>query len=250
MITGELPKAYWWTRLSNFGDAIAPLLLARFADLTEVECSPIATADIVSVGSVIEHIPKGWGGYIVGSGLLRETSVLKFDPAGAKVLALRGPLTAKKFPGTFALGDPGVLASELFETQPKRWDLGVVPHWQDVQLADRFANLIPGEFSFKIIDPGDEPLTVLKEIAACRRIVTSSLHGMIVADSMRIPRRVEVCEIMNQDGGLFKFLDYSASIHCGFEIGKMIEADPNRVDDLKFQIWDAYRELSRAYGKS
>jgi len=106
-------RAYWWNRLPNFGDALAPLILARFANLENIEWNPIETADIASIGSILEHIPFGWSGYIVGSGLLRETSMLKFDPAGTKVLALRGPLTARHIPGNFALGDPGLLVNLL-----------------------------------------------------------------------------------------------------------------------------------------
>jgi hypothetical protein len=251
--------AYWWLAkdgraVPNFGDLLAPLLLARFADLDNVERSPIAEAEIVSVGSVIEHIPAGWRGYIVGSGLLRETSALKFNPHdGVKVLAVRGPLTARLFQGigTYALGDPGILADELLEERPeKQWDLGIVPHWQDQELAGRFAEMIKPPFTTLVIDPKREPIVVLREIAACKRIVTSSLHGMIAADAFGIPRRVEACDAMAADGGLFKFRDYSASIRTAFETGKMITPPTYETDELKFQIFDAYRELSRAYGKS
>lgn len=243
-------RAYWWQRVPNFGDLLAPLLLERFADLKNIEWHPIAEADIASVGSILEHIPAGWTGYIVGSGLLREISKLKFDPYQARILALRGPLSAKGINGTFALGDPALLSNELIERQEKQWDLGILPHWQDDQLADKFLNLIPKQFSCHVISPAQDPITVLKEIAACRRIVTSSLHGMICADAIGgIPRRVEVCEKMHALFEDFKFKDYSASIKNGFEYGKMIEPNRNRVDDTKFAIYDAYRELGRVYGK-
>lgn len=243
-------KAYWWTEVSNFGDALAPLLLSHFADLENIELSSVAESSIISVGSVLEHIPAKWNGYIVGSGLLRETSVLKFNPDNAKILAIRGPLSARGIKGNFGLGDPGLLVNELIEPQDKKWDLGIVPHWQDNQLADRFLSIIPPEFSCRVISPAMHPLRVLREIASCRRIVTSSLHGMIAADSIGgIPRRVEVCDKMAVDGGIFKFRDYNESIKCPFEIGKMIEPDYNRVDDAKFEIYDAYRELSGLYGK-
>lgn len=247
-----IPKAYWWQRTVNFGDALAPLLLGRFADLS-VESAQVETAEIVSIGSVLEHIPPHWKGYIVGSGKLREQSKIKFDPAQTKILALRGPLTAKGIPGHYALGDPGLLAGELIShvDQQKVWDLGILPHWQDDQLADRFVSLIPPKFSTRVINPANDPIQVIKEIAACRRLVTSSLHGAIVADSIGgIPRRIEYCNKLDADGGLFKFKDYSASIQCEFEIGKMIEPKLNRVADRRFEIYDAYRELSRLYGKN
>jgi pyruvyltransferase len=242
-----VPKAYWWKEVPNFGDKLAPLLLERFADL-EPEWSPIREAEIASVGSIIEHIPAGWTGHIVGSGLLRETSKLKFDPSQVNVLAVRGPLTARSFTGSFGIGDPGILANELIEYQEKQWDLGIVPHWQDNELADKFLALIPEQFSCKIIHPSQDPLTVITEIAQCKRIVTSSLHGMIVADAIGgIPRRVEYCDKLDKDGSDFKFRDYSASIQTPFEFGKMIEPSRNRVNEVKYEIYDAYRELNKIY---
>jgi len=51
---------------------------------------------------------------------------------------------------------------------------------------------------------------------------------------------------MRHDGGLYKFLDYSASIQTDFETGKMIEASRFRVEDVQFSIWDAYQALGAA----
>jgi pyruvyltransferase len=244
-------KAYWWTQIANFGDALAPLLLGRFADLDNVQYAPVGEANIASVGSILEHIPAGWSGYIVGSGILREESKLKFDPQQAKILALRGPLSARGIKGSFAIGDPGLLANELVGIQEKQWDLGIVPHWLDDQLEKRFRKLVPTKFTLKVISPHNHPLKVIREIGACKRIVTSSLHGMIVADSIGgIPRRVEVCEKMKREGGTFKFHDYSASIKTPLQIGKMTEPNYNQVDDTKNEIYDAYRELGGLYGKN
>src|SRR5208282_4363338 len=142
----------------------------------------------------------------------------------AKILALRGPLSARGVAGSFALGDPGLLANELVGPQEKKWDLGIVPHWQDTELAERFSRLIRPPYTTKVINPGDDPITVLQQIGSCNRIVTSSLHGMIATDAFGgIPRRVEICSAMEKDGGDFKFRDYSASIQTPFETGKMIE---------------------------
>lgn len=243
-------RAYWWKSVSNFGDALAPLLLSRFADLDRIEWAPVGDVQIVSIGSVLEHIPSDWTGYIVGSGRLHENSQLKFEPRWAKILALRGPLSARCIHGNFALGDPGLLANELIEYQEKQWDIGIVPHWRDDQLVPRFKAMIPPRESVKVILPQGDPLQVLRDIASCKKLVTSSLHGMIVADALGIPRRVEVCKKLENEGGLFKFLDYSASIRFRLEIGKLSSPPRTRVTDASFEIYDAYRELSRAHGKS
>ena len=104
--------------------------------------------------------------------------------------------------------------------------------------------------SCKVISPRAEPLSVLRDIAACRALITSSLHGAISADAIGgIPRQIEICEALDVEGGLFKYHDYSASIHCPLKIGEMQEPSRNRVNEAKFEIYDAYRELSNTYGR-
>lgn len=246
-----IPKAYWWRDVANFGDALAPLLLARFADIEKIEYAPVEDANIVSIGSVLEHIPANWAGHIVGSGRLKENSELKFALEKAKILALRGPLSARGIPGDYALGDPGLLANELIDSQEKYWDLGILPHWRDDKLVKRFLSIIPKKFTCRVIQSSKHPVQVIREIAACRRLVTSSLHGVVIADAIGgIPRRIEYCDKLDSEGKLFKFNDYSESIQCPFEIGKMTEPKRNKVSDRKHEIWDAYRELSKVYGKN
>jgi pyruvyltransferase len=239
-------QAYWWKEVPNFGDALAPLLLERFANI-EVEWNTISRSSIISIGSVLEHIPPLWDGYILGSGRLIDSSRLHLvqtrTGVSAKILAIRGPLSARGIPGSFALGDPGILANELVGDQDKLWDLGILPHWQDKELVERFKKLIPPKHSIRVIDPGWAPLDVLSTIGACRRIVTSSLHGMIVADAFGIPRRVEICPAMVHDGGTFKFQDYSASIKHKLQFGVMQTPEWCRVEDVKHAIYDAYKSL-------
>jgi len=96
----------------------------------------------------------------------------------------------------------------------------------------------------KWISPSWDPLEVVRQIGSCKRIVTSSLHGMIVADAFGIPRRVEICNKL--DGGTFKFRDYSATIKHDFKFGVMQTPDRFHVEDVKFALYDAYKFLERS----
>lgn len=242
MNTGGVLQAYWWRGVPNFGDALAPLLLKRFVD-KDVEWTPVQNTPLITIGSILEHIPPSWSGYILGSGKLRPES--KLDLSRATILALRGPLSAKGVRGDFALGDPGLLAADLIGCQEKKYDLGIFPHWKDKELALRFKTIIRPPSTITVINPADDPLDILKSIASCKRIVTSSLHGMIVADAFNIPRRVELCSALAKEGGAFKFKDYSESIRTPFTPGVMQEPNRRFIEDRMFEIYDAYRLLER-----
>ena len=59
----------------------------------------------------------------------------------------------------------------------------------------------------KIIDIQQQPLEFLQEIAECRAIISSALHGIIAADSLGIPNIRMICgdKII---GGDWKYNDY------------------------------------------
>jgi pyruvyltransferase len=123
--------------------------------------------------------------------------------------------------------------------------VGILPHWKDTELVPKFLKLIK-KGKIKVIKPSDDPLMVIRQIGACRKLVTSSLHGMIVADAFGgIPRRVEIASALDKEGGDYKFLDYSASIKTPFVPGKMSEPIRWQVEDAKYEIFDAYKTLEK-----
>jgi pyruvyltransferase len=236
-------KEYHWAEVVNFGDAMAPLLLKRFAGLDTVR-DTVSRSRIVTTGSVLEHVPPEWDGVILGTGKLREGSQLHLHTGTAVILGVRGPLTARQCPpGTCAIGDPGLMVAELIDAMPdKVYDLGIVPHWSDGNLAHRPEFHPPGA-TVRVISPQGDPLEVITEIARCQRVVSSSLHGIITADALGIPRRIEAGGATWTRDGTFKWRDYSASIHMPFEPGKMAEVSRLLVADRQFELYDAYQDL-------
>ena len=197
-------RTYWWKDVPNWGDRLGPLLLEYYCGMQSV-WSPVESADIVVTGSVLEHIPAWWPGHILGAGMIGDGHPVTLD--SARVHAIRGPLSARQVPGDYALGDPGLLADEMVSIDTKDIDLGIVPHWSDTRLAHdhRFQPYRP-----VVITAWDDPLDVMRMIGRCRKIVASSLHGIILADAFGIPRRTEVADRFTYDkweGNLFKFKD-------------------------------------------
>jgi len=200
--------------------------------------APVELAEVICVGSILGNLVKpDYKGIVLGSGKLFEDGVV---PPSAKILALRGPLTARGVKGAYAIGDPGLLADELVIIDDKQHDLGIVPHWSDHTLEHdpQFAKYDP-----VIVRFDSDPLTVIRTIGACRKIISSSLHGLILADAFNIPRRFEATAAWAKEGGDFKVRDHNAALCLPFEIGLTQQANSNRVNDCKAALWDAFQTL-------
>lgn len=238
-------KVYYWQNRANFGDLLTPLLLKRFTRLSSQLTEP-TDAQLVMVGSIVERLPQDWNGVIAGIGKLHEKT--KVNLPNAKILGLRGPLTAKGLKGNFVLADPGLLADELVPQEDKIYNLGIVPHWTDDKLEfdRRFLKYDP-----RIIDVRDDPLTVISEIGRCKKIVSSSLHGIILADAFGIPRRIEIAPRLlshpHQEGGLFKWQDYSASLGIPLNIGVTEEPDRNIILEKQYELFDMFNEIKSMF---
>lgn len=239
-------KTYYWTVKPNFGDLLTPLLLKRFTGLSSTLTSP-AEAQLVMIGSILHQLPSNYMGVIAGCGSLLYRGYIF---PSAKILAVRGPLTFDSISykkGHIVLGDPGLLADELVPPQDRIYELGVVPHWSDTALAQdpRFSIYNP-----KIIDVTKDPLQVITEIAQCKKIVSSSLHAIILADAFGIPRRIELAPDMISnpyEGGTFKWEDYSLSIGMKFITGLTQEPERSRITERQHELFDVFQEIKRLF---
>jgi pyruvyltransferase len=238
-------KLYYWNAKKNFGDLLASLLIQKFTRIP-TKWSPPEKSELVVIGSILEHLPKTWAGVIAGAGKLHEKTKLSFP--NARILSVRGPLTAKGLKGNFVLGDPGLLADELVPQQEKKYALGIVPHWTDTKLEH---NPLFTRYKPKIIRVTDNPLKVIAEIGQCHKIVSSSLHGIVLADAFGIPRRIELSPKMishpTQEGGTFKWQDYNASINVKFRTGFTQQADRNRILDKQHELFDVFLEIKKIF---
>ena len=150
--------------------------------------------------------------YVWGSGFLRWTNNNPFYRNNLIVCALRGEksrkklsdLTGKKY--DVVLADAGLLV-DMFLTNPiqKKYKIGLIPHFS--QQKERLFLEAKDNLDIHFIDITKTPKEVAEEIAACECIISSSLHGLIFADSLHIPslRMIGKTELA---GGEFKFEDY------------------------------------------
>jgi hypothetical protein len=234
-------KVFWYPcgrRHGNFGDMLTPMLLDYFD--VAYEWAPAERADLVGIGSVCEKIPASFQGIIWTSGNLMGDHRNQFPEA--RVVALRGKLTQARTQcsnsESILLGDGGLLCHLLAPPVTKRYKLGVIPHYVDH--GHEILNAIAGASSeICVIDVCDEAHKVIRQVAQCENILSSSLHGLILADSLRIPNRWlrAFGEVL---GAGFKFRDYYSAF--GIEApGPLVPSATDTLDTLLSQIGDYER---------
>ena len=201
----------------NLGDALSPVMVALLSG-TQVahNAHDATTTRMAAVGTIAQHLKGGdvsvWG---TGSSRYINTGVgverIPFIPDRAtryRIHATRGPVSRaligeENAVGAPVFGDPVWALPRFYDPKvEKKWEIGVIVHLSD--LADRSLDALPREAYERYHIPADfegsvhiiNTLTAvsaasmrekLDEILACKRLVSTSLHGMVFAESYGIP---------------------------------------------------------------
>jgi len=205
------------TRL-NFGDAINPYL---FENITQKKVA--SATEILNlfrrpvyyfIGSILNNL-NNKNAIICGSGFISDDATIKEIPK--LIIAVRGPLTRSIFlkngvscPEVYC--DPALLLPYFIKPKNKikHFDVGIIAHYADKKLIQN-VNIDNDALTYKFIDIESEKEKFIDEICDCEFILSSSLHGIIVAHAYKIPT-VWIKLSSNLTGGRFKFDDYSLSV--------------------------------------
>lgn len=206
----EIVPAFWLPGQHNFGDDLTEHVLVPFG--LAPAAVPQAEARLIGVGSLLNWVPSDYTGFILGTGLIEPEEGKSFPHA--TVLAVRGHLTREMLgvpaEGT-VVGDPGLLAGVLAERgQPG--PIGIVPHVS--QLHEPFVRTLVrriGSERCVVVDARRRPGRVIEEIGRCSAVVSTSLHGLIVADALGIPAAWATAD-PPLIGGDFKFRDHESVV--------------------------------------
>jgi pyruvyltransferase len=202
----------------NLGDTINPWLISQLSGGEEVldtrlsRAKPSGTSTYISAaGSIFSLLNEK--AIVWGTGLSKPQRMTKLKPH--KILAVRGPKTRQEVlkrgwecPEVY--GDTVLLLPKVYNPKiEKQYDVGIIPHYSDY--TSEWVQLKKKEGMF-VIDITEEPLKVVDNILKCRRILSSSLHGLVVADAYGIPSTwIRLSD--NIPGGHFKFHDYFDSVN-------------------------------------
>lgn len=211
----ELPLFYWNEKWQgrifvNFGDYISLKLVERIIGgpvrayikgQKNIEKKLLATGSIISFA--VDH-DIVWGSGI--NGKLLKVKDYKFKTLDIR--SVRGPLTRDFLMQHFQAecpeiyGDPALLVPWFFPEFTKKekpsYDYTIIPHYSEEHLfpKDEWDNVV---FS---TDPWDK---VIERILDSRFVISSSLHGIIIAEAYGIPARLLR---MTSNEPIFKYQDY------------------------------------------
>jgi len=205
-------KLYWFQGTNeagkNFGDWLSPKLCEAISG-RQVVHTPIKNCDIIAIGSIIHRLKNHFWSHQVhvwGAGLIEERPQFKTPH---HIHAVRGRLTADKLTNkqVEVLGDPGLLSDILLTDRriEKRFRVGIIPHYTDHR--HPFVTEFSHQKGVTVINVFSETIDFLQQVSQCEIILSTSLHGLIIADALNIPNGwIKLSD--NIRGKDFKFADY------------------------------------------
>ena len=218
-------KLYYYDEERNFGDEASIFIAQKLYG--PVIKTPVTWCNAMFIGSLmngfltkksrlmlalylIRPSVAVWGAGFIRRPDLKQWKLLRrFD-----VRACRGFLTLEilrkvqsaKISDDVVIADPGLLMSRLIDIPEaeKKYALGIVPHYADKD--DPILSSIDVRNSVTI-DVQQSPEEFMRKLSECENVISSSLHGLVAADSLNIPNiRMVISDRIG--GGDFKYDDY------------------------------------------
>lgn len=190
---------------NNFGDHIGNYIIEKLTGIKPTFIHPSVNIERVNVysGSVLQESQNNWHCYGLGFG--ESNQICKEKPS--KIYSVRGRYSRDM------LLRQGIECPEIYfdicQLLPmiykpkvdKRWDVSFIPHfldWNEYRVYD-------DDKTTHVINICDNPEKIIHEVLQSRRIISTSLHGLILSDVYKIPNKWEKSK---QQVSEFKFHDY------------------------------------------
>ncbi|MFI1743927.1 polysaccharide pyruvyl transferase family protein [Thalassobellus sediminis] len=205
-------EIFWWKpkrKLKNFyiqkynvGDLLSAYLCQKILNSKNLSLNPKRKTNqrVLAIGSIIHFARENdiiWGSGINGKIPLSEIKARKLD-----IRSVRGPKTAQIL-NDFSIhtpdiyGDPALLIYKFIPKLEKRYEISIIPHYNHMNVIN--------ETTHNIIKPNENIESFCNKISASNLIISSSLHGLIIAESYGVPA---IYWDNNNGETIFKYEDY------------------------------------------
>lgn len=220
-------RLFWWNEIKiqgkskeNYGDLLGKYLVERISGKKVVFAWPkkFSIYDwfapiYVTIGSILANVNHKC--IVWGSGIVSKEYPIK----EAKFLSVRGPQTRKfllnlGYDVPEIYGDPALLLPKYYHPKiEKKYKIGIVPHYRDFKLVK---DLYKSNNAVLLIDLMTHDVEATTNLfLECEKVISSSLHGIIVAHAYGIPA---VWQKFSDDvfGDDIKYQDYFESVSMKF----------------------------------
>ncbi len=216
-------RLFWWNEIKlqkkkkeNYGDLLGKYLVEKISKKKVIWARPSSFSLLnfikpiyVTVGSILAHVNSNC--VVWGSGIISKS----YPVQRANFLAVRGPQTRKYlvelgYDVPEIYGDPGILLPIYYKPKVDvEYKFGIVPHYNDYNLV---AGIFTENKNVLVIDLMTNDIeATTNQFLSCERIISSSLHGIIIAHAYKIPAVWQRFSDI-PFGDNIKFQDYFESI--------------------------------------
>lgn len=236
----------------NVGDSLNPDL---YAFLTGSDSAPMTTdrhkhGKFVAIGSIMSGVRAGDD--VFGTGIMRPNVNYYNRVHKARFLAVRGRKTREllikqgmkpeEIPKVY--GDPALLMPLIYNPT---WDFGIgtykvgyIPHYieQDA-FWEQKGKLNKDELFINTATANWK--SVVRKIKTCKKIVSSSLHGLVLAEAYGIPAEWVNYGTGKIVGGEWKFRDYlTGTGRKEQSYGMLPELKPDKLKKIQKELLNAF----------
>lgn len=241
----------YWQDAENVGDTLAPVIyhwMLKQKNITDKEIRK--TIHLYTIGSILALTKYPSDAIVWGSGIhrffgvavsARFNKIRKLD-----IRAVRGPVTAYilescgyKCPKVY--GDPGILMPLIYKSKAKKVKgrISVIRHYKSID------NALP-EGCHMISTKTSDYKFFIDEICSSELVISSSLHGIILAESYGIPA-IFLQEDMDKE--LIKYYDWYYSterknIKFAYSIQEAMELEPmslpENLDEMRKNLINTF----------
>jgi pyruvyltransferase len=203
---------YWEEKFRNFGDYVSLKLVERIVQgPVEVAKKGVVLKEpkLLAIGSIMTFARNTdviWGSGVNGNWLGLENYKFKT----LDVRAVRGPKTRQFLKENFDIdvpeiyGDPALLIPYFFpefkRKKNPRYEYIVIPHYSEQLLFSK-------EDDSHIVYPTDPWDEVIEKITDSAFVISSSLHGIVIAEAFGIPARL-LRVVPRKIEAIYKYEDY------------------------------------------
>ena len=190
----------------NFGDHLSSAIVTSLAASREYFLDEIVPRPrrLLAIGSILQYATAG--DVVWGTGWNGNTPRESHSFPSLDVRAVRGPLTGDllrsrgiEVPAIY--GDPALLTRALLGERFKVTEIDpeplLIPHFTDLSAFN--------EEGGNIVSPYEPWQVVIQRIVNSRLVISSSLHGLVVADAYSVPC---IYLRLSEHESFFKFEDY------------------------------------------